>query len=138
MSKFILNLSLSLVFGCAVAMAQSPTDTSTSQMEKLDRGLIAFPTSAGKCFVSWRLLGTDDVYTSFEVLKNGDSYQKDIIKATSMTVNGSKTDNFQIVTFHNGQPVDTTAVVTPWDNCYLQLHLDRPDAMNGAAYNPND
>ncbi len=138
MSKFILNLSLSLVFGCAVAMAQSPTDTPTSQMEKLDRGLIAFPTSAGKCFVSWRLLGTDDVYTSFEVLKNGESYQKDIIKATSMTVNGSKTDNFQIVTFHNGQPVDTTAVVTPWDNCYLQLHLDRPDAMNGAAYNPND
>ena len=138
MSKFILNLSLSLVFGCAVAMAQSPTDTPTSQMEKLDRGLIAFPTSAGKCFVSWRLLGTDDVYTSFEVLKNGESYQKDIIKATSMTVNGSKTDNFQIVTFHNGQPVDTTAVVKSWDNCYLQLHLDRPDAMNGAAYNPND
>ena len=131
-------LIISFLICCGFSMAQSPTDTPVSQMEYLDRGLIAFPTTAGKCFISWRFLGTDDNSTSFEVLKNGVSYQKDIINATSMTVNGSKDDIFQVVTFHNGQPVDTTAVVTPWDNCFLKLHLDRPEKMNGADYNPND
>ena len=101
-----------LAFFCSVVYAQQP-NTPVSQMEKLDRGLIAFPTSSGKCFVSWRLLGTDDKSTTFELLKNGASLKKDIYEATSMTVTGSKSDNFQIVTLQNGVAVDTTAAVQP-------------------------
>ena len=132
----LIILSLLLCYG--VAQAQSPSDTPVSQMEKLDRGLIAFPTTAGNCYVSWRLLGTDNNYTSFEVLKNGESYKKNIYTATSMTVSGKNTDNFQVVTFQNGQPVDTTAAVTPWKDSYLKLKLDRPAKENGYNYNPND
>jgi rhamnogalacturonan endolyase len=107
-------------------------------MEKLDRGLIAFPTTSGKCFVSWRLLGTDNQNTTFELLKNGRLIKRDIYQTTSLTAPGSKTDTFQIVTLQNGVPVDTTAEVTPWDNSYLALKLDRPAKMNGKAYFPND
>ena len=68
--------------------AQKPSDTSVSQMEKLDRGLIVYPPTSGKCFVSWRLLGADDNNTTFEILKNGASLQKNIYKATSASVKG--------------------------------------------------
>ena len=126
-----------LAFFSLVVNAQQP-NTPVSQMEKLDRGLIAFPTSTGKCFVSWRLLGTDDNHTTFELLKNGASLKKDICEATSMTVSGSKSDNFQIVTLQNGVAVDTTAAVKPWEKAFLKVQLDRPAKQNGKAYFPND
>ena len=55
-----------------------------------------------------------------------------------MTVQGASTDVFQVVTWQNNQPVDTTAEVKPWSKSYLALHLDRPDAIGGSAYYPND
>ena len=46
-----------LVSVSAPALAQT---TPTSQMERLDRGVVALPGNGGGEFVSWRLLGTDD------------------------------------------------------------------------------
>ena len=118
-------------------MAQLP-NTPVSQMEKLDRGLIAFPTTSGKCFVSWRLLGTDDKHTTFELLKNGSSLKKDIYSTTSISVSGGQGDKFQVVTFQNGEPVDTTAEVAPWAQSFLKISLDRPADINDVGYYPND
>ena len=100
--------------------------TPVSQMEKLDRGLVVFPTTTGKVFVSWRLLGTDDSSTTFELLKNGEVVASDLSGATSMTVDGGANDEFQVVTLLNGLSVDTSAAVKPWANSYLELKLDRP------------
>ncbi len=118
--------------------AQKPSDTSVYQMEKLDRGLIVFPTTAGKCFVSWRLLGTDDNNTTFEILKNGQSLQKGIYKTTSASVTGTKDDVFQVVTYQNGIAQYTTPEVKPWDKAYLTIPLNRPEKVNGKNYFPND
>ena len=111
------------------AQAQKPQDTPVSQMEKLDRGLIAFPTTTGNCFVSWRLLGTDNERTTFELLKNGTSLKKDIYLNTSLSVPGTKDDVFQIVTVQDGVEVDTTAAVSPWSTAYLALKLNRPEKV---------
>lgn len=135
--KFLLA-TLALICVSASVCAQKPTDTAVSQMEKLDRGLIAFPTTSGKCFVSWRLLGTDDNNTTFELLKNSKSLTKNIYKTTSLSVSGNKTDKFQVVTFQNGVSVDTTKEVTPWSNAFLTIPLNRPEKVNGKAYFPND
>ena len=40
------------------------------KMEYLDRGLIAMPDRKGHLFVSWRLLGTEDPATTFNVYRN--------------------------------------------------------------------
>lgn len=118
--------------------AQKPSDTPTSQMEKLDRGLIVYPTTSGKCFVSWRLLGTDDKNTTFEILKNGTSLQKNIYKTTSASVSGTKNDVFQVATYQNGVLQSTTPEVKPWNQAYLQIPLNRPEKVNGKEYYPND
>ena len=128
--------------------AQTALSTPQSQMEKLDRGLVAFPTTKDKVFVSWRLLGTEaqapdplnnDAPVTFDLLKNGQAIAQDIAGATSMTVDGTADDEFQVVTLVGGKAVDTTPVVKPWAKSYLELKLDRPETgAQGGTYSPND
>ena len=128
--------------------AQTALSTPQSQMEKLDRGLVVFPTTKDKVFVSWRLLGTEvqatdplnnDAPVTFDLLKNGQPIAQDIAGATSMTVDGTADDEFQVVTLVGGKAVDTTPAVKPWAKSYLELKLDRPETgAQGGTYSPND
>ena len=52
-------------------VAQQNLVTPESQMEKLGRGVVALPQEKG-IFISWRLLGTDDARTTFDVLRDGE------------------------------------------------------------------
>ena len=131
-------------FCCLLAMmtgfAQKPSDTPVSQMEKLDRGLIVFPYAAGKYFASWRMLGTDDQNTTFELLKNGQPYKRNIYQNTCLSnISASSSDRFQVVTYQNGKAVETSPEIAPWSNYYLQLKLDKPaNGALGGTYSPND
>ena len=121
------------------ATAQRPDDTPVSQMEKLDRGLVVIKHSGGY-FVSWRLLGTDNQNTTFEILRNGTSVAKDISKSTSMNFKtGNADDTYQVVTYQNGVAVETTPAVASFNKGhYLELKLDRPADGSNYSYSPND
>ena len=139
----LLNKSLLLCGLVAWAVgihAQKPWGTPQSQMEKLDRGLVVFPTTAGKVFVSWRLLGTDDENVSFRLIKNAEKVlTPELTGATSLVTDGTVDDVFQIETILNGQAVDVTPAVKPWAKSYLELKLDRPETgAQGGTYSPND
>ena len=134
--KKILLLALFAIVGVQ-AFSQEP-NTPVSQMEQLDRGLIAIPGSSGKCFVSWRLLGTDDENTTFEVLKNGNPIKSNIYQTTSFMAAAGKDDVFQVATYQNGQKVDVTPEVKPWAQGYLRIPLNRPEKLDGKEYYPND
>ena len=136
---FVLMFTASMV-----GHAQKPSDTPVSQMEKLDRGLIVVKHTRSQYFISWRYLGTDDANTYFEVLRNGSSYRQNIYKSTCFNVSsgGKDTDTYQVVTWYAGQPIDTTAAVSPWTSTYLPIPLDKPadGTVNGSSYSytPND
>lgn len=112
-------------------------NTSVCQMETLDRGLVAFSPVPGQMFVSWRYLGTDNVNTTFQILKDGNLLKDNICEAISAMLNTS-TGNFQVVTVQNGVPTDTAAIVKPWAKQYLSLKLDRPSSVGSVSYTPND
>lgn len=123
--------------------AQKPSDTPSSQMEKLDRGLVVVKYPAGKgfkYFASWRMLGTDNKNTTFELLKNGESLKKDIYGVTSISdITATASDKFQVVTYQDGNVVETSSEVSPWTKYYLELKLDKPSAGElGGTYSPND
>ena len=125
------SLTLTLLLSALLPMgvfSQKPTDTPVSQMEKLDRGLVVIPYNLfGGHFVSWRLFGTDDANTTFELLKNGESVKSNIMQTTSVRLTGGKaTDKYQVVTYQNGKMVDTTPEVSPWAKYYLEVKLDKP------------
>ena len=126
--------------GVLNGFAQKPSGTPVSQMEKLDRGLVAIKTATtGSYFLSWRLLGTDNKNTVFSILRDGVAYAngRKYTNRTNFTVTGNASTKFQVVTWQDGVAVDTTEAVTPWDKTYMTLQLDRPTASD-CTYSPND
>ncbi|MBR5062214.1 MAG: rhamnogalacturonan lyase [Prevotella sp.] len=107
-------------------------------MENLKRGLVVVPASTGE-FVSWRLLGTDNDNTTFDVLRDGEVIAKDIINATCYSdKQGNASHHYQVVTKVNGEATDTTETVSPWSDVYYKLKLDRPANGTDYEYCPND
>ena len=138
MNKLRLYALLACASATCIAAAQN---TPLSQMEKLNRGVVALPASSGTGnFISWRMLGTDDEdATTFDILRNGVAVVKDVYKTNYTDAPGNKNSNYRIVTKVNGIAVDTTQAVTPWQQVYNPIKLDRPaTGAQGGTYSPND
>lgn len=58
-----------LSLGVLLAVRTLPADAAPSLLENLGRGVVAVRSSATDVFVSWRLLGTDPVGTSFNLYR---------------------------------------------------------------------
>ena len=117
--------------------------TPVSQMEKIDRAPVALPASSGKgIFLSWRFLGTDDLQTKFDIVRDGSTIKRDLTVSNYTDTYGAKTNSYEIVAKVNDVEVDRTKPVTPWSNIYLRQTLDRPagGTLDGAqyTYSPND
>ncbi|MBQ9187618.1 MAG: rhamnogalacturonan lyase [Prevotella sp.] len=113
--------------------------------EKLQRHVMAVPQAASgtSYLVTWRMLDTDDDYTTFDVIRNDQVIAKDINSCTNYRdTRGSKTAQYRIVTRRHGVAVDTTDAVAPWQDVYMQMQLDRPEGgtFHDATYDysPND
>jgi len=139
----------------SIALSSQAQVTPISQMEKLDRGLVAVPTSTTANFVSWRLLGTDDkANTTFDLLRDGTVIASNLTKTNYQDNSGSASAKYQVVTKVNGTETETSVEVTPWGKKFLSLKLNRPkggtisnwsntDTSKGPttgtyAYYPND
>ena len=115
--------------------------TPESQMEKLDRGVVVLPNNGRTpgCFVSWRLLGTDDARTVFDVLRDGEVIASDLEATNFVDREGSNAAKYQVVAKVNGKVVETSPATTRWAQRYLTLPLDRPaTGALGGTYSPND
>ena len=126
------------------SVAATAQVTSTNQMEKISRGVVALPAQSGEGkFISWRWLGYDEAGTSFDLLRNGEVIAHDITKTTSYTdAEGTSSSQYQVVTKVNGVEIDKTEAITPWSELYSTLQLNRPAAGSNASgtytYTPND
>ena len=115
--------------------------TPVSQMERLDRGVVALNASTGKGnFVSWRFLGTDDENTTtFDLLRGETVIAKDLYATNYEDAGGTATSTYRVVTKVDGEAVDTSAAVTAWGALYKTLTLNRPaTGAQGGTYSPND
>lgn len=118
--------------------------TPASQMEKLDRGVVALPRSSGSGkFISWRFLGTDDQErTTFNLLRNGTLIKPGLTVTNYEDAGGKNTSLYQVVTLVDGVPVDTSKAVKAMEQVWLKLPLDRPaggtTASGAYTYSPND
>ena len=117
--------------------------TIVSGMEQLDRGLVALPGQGGGIFVSWRLLGTDNPATVFDLYRNNSLIAEGLSTVTNYTDrSGSTTSRYRVVARNGNETLDSSDEVSPWDKVYLPLQLDLPaDGKIGNeayTYSPND
>ena len=139
-TKLLRGLALALPLTLLTVSTQAQ-NTPVSQMEKLDRGVVALPRTSGYGrFVSWRFLGTDDPdLTTFTLLRNGKSVKSGLTVTNYDDTQGNSTSQYQVVTVVGGEPVDTSAAITSWNQLWLKLPLDRPaNGAQGGTYTPND
>lgn len=111
-----------------------------SQMETLDRGLVALPAQGGTGnFVSWRLLGTDDkAKTTFDLKRGGTTIATDLTVTNYTDAEGTTSSQYQVITKVDGTITETSDAVSPWSDVYKKLVLDRPAAVGSVTYSPND
>lgn len=112
--------------------------TPESQMELLNRGVVALPQSKG-IFISWRLLGTDDARIKFDVLRDGAVIAEGLTVTNYSDSEGTTSAKYQIVGKVEDQVVETSPEVRPWTEAFMKLPLNRPaTGALGATYSPND
>ena len=115
------------------------TEAQTTQLEELDRGLVAVKNGTNT-FLSWRLLASDVENTTFDVLRDGKllSSAKNLTVTNVSVTGGTDASSYQVVTKIDDEPVDTSAAVTRWTDIYRSLRLDRPASQTDYHYFPND
>lgn len=118
--------------------------TMKRQVEALDRGMVAIKTEDG-VYLSWRLLGTDDAGTAFELYRDGQKITPSPIASSTNYLDASGTTESQYVlhTLEDGQDREQSKAIFVWENNYLDIPLDKPApgvTPDGKQYDyfPND
>lgn len=143
MSKKILSIFTAMAVAAVLAVPYMPFSAEAEsggipQMEYLNRGTVAI--KQGKTvYLSWRLLGTEDYDTAFDVYRGTQKIAtvSDSTNYTDTTVGSSYT----VVPV--GEPVSSGTAVTVNDTQYLTIPLDVPSggtSLDGEeyTYSPND
>ena len=127
-------------FLSAMLLCSNAQITPISQMEKLDRGLVALPANSGSGnFVSWRVFGTDNNNTRFDLVRNGTTIATDLEVSNYKDASGNSSSEYQVITKVNGETFSTSNPVKAWGEIYKKLKLDRPaTGAQGGTYSPND
>jgi len=100
------------------------------QMEYLNRGLIAVKVSNG-VFLSWRLSGTDDKNTAFNIYRNGTTLVNTAPLTSStnyVDAAGTLLSTYSVKPVLNGvvDETESNANVIPWSQQYKSIQLNRP------------
>ena len=138
----LLILSLSHFLNCHI-VAQTYR-TFPQQMERLDRGIVALPAQDKGFFVSWRLLGTDEKGTTFDLLRDGKTIAKGLTVTNFTDAKGSSASQYSVVThLPSATSPLTSAEMTAWSDLYRSIPLDRPEGGTTPdgrpyQYRPND
>ncbi|MBE0343270.1 rhamnogalacturonan lyase, partial [Paenibacillus sp. 28ISP30-2] len=134
----------------ASAVAVEQNRSGSIQLEKLDRGLVAAVTQGG-VFLSWRLLAqevngyspTGLTGANFNVYRDGKKISTVTDSTNYVDKEGSGKAVYRVASVVNGREKDRSAKVTPWQQGYYELPLQKPaDGVTPAGesytYSAND
>ena len=120
------------------------------QLEYLDRGLVAVPTSQG-VFLSWRLLGnevkgyseTGLTGVNFNVYRDGKKIATVNDSTNFVDKEGNSASKYYVSSILDGKELDQSSSVTAWGKAYYDLPLNKPaDGVTPAGesytYSAND
>ncbi|GIG29755.1 rhamnogalacturonan lyase [Cellulomonas marina] len=135
-AALLVGLGTGAAVGAPVAPAAvtppAPAGTGT-QVEWLDRGLVAVPTDDGT-YLSWRLLGTEVTGATpermtgadFHVYRDGTLVATVTDSTTWRDTSGAAGATYRVVPVVDGRETGPTGTVQPWSQGYLDVPLQKP------------
>ncbi|OMD37498.1 rhamnogalacturonan lyase [Paenibacillus odorifer] len=111
----------------AFGSLSSVSAASARQAEKLNRGLVAVKVSSG-IFVSWRLLGTEELSVSFNLYRNGTKVNvTPITDSTNYQDNaGTTSSSYTVRAIVGGIEQSDSPAANVWANNYLDVPIQIP------------
>ncbi|WP_428818744.1 cellulose binding domain-containing protein [Microbulbifer sp. MCCC 1A16149] len=122
------------------AGACTSTGGGNYQMENLTRGVTVVPTGNGN-LVSWRILGTDDPDVAFNLYRNGQKINSQLITGASnyLDRNGSAGAAYSVRAVTNGsEGAPAPAELVFNGNGFFDVPIQRPAGGSGYTYSAND
>ncbi|QGZ42742.1 rhamnogalacturonan lyase [Pseudoduganella flava] len=120
-----------------LALTQSAVAAQGKQVEKLDRGAVAIATANG-VFVSWRVLGTDDAETRFNIYRDGVKLNAAPLDVSNYAdAGGTASAAYAIRPVVKGKEKQAEAAQATWNQPYLRIPLQQPaggTTPDGVAY----
>lgn len=129
-------LAASVSFSASIVMPMTNTAHAASAryMEALDRGLVAMKTDSG-IYMSWRLLGTENYNTSFNVYKNNSLIATVSDSTNYLDASGTITDSYSVAPSSGAKCSAVTAFSSGENFIDIPLApLDDYIAPDGTAY----
>ncbi len=95
--------------------------------EKLTRGVVAMHKDNGGNFISWRLLDTDPIGATYNILRDGVEIAHAIEVCNYSDATGTASHKYQIqINDADGNIIETSPEAQTWTNIYKTLKLQRP------------
>ena len=110
------KLFLLALFGLMTAGASAQRVT-----DKIDRGVVAVPTSSGSYFVSWRKFGEEYYDTKYNLYRNGTLYKGDLEVPNCRVNDATANDTYEVEAVVNGKAQPKSAPVKPWTQTYFDV-----------------
>ena len=122
MRKIFLTLVLATIAMCG--FAQRVTD-------KLDRGLVAVPSSGSGNFISWRVFGEEYYDVTYNLYCNGSEIAKNLKTSNYTHTAGTATSKYQVAAVVRGVEQAKSAEVTRWNNQYIEVPTQKITGRDG-------
>jgi rhamnogalacturonan endolyase len=138
MKRIFLTIAIYFIFS-NLTMSQE------FQPENIGRGVVAVVLQDGGVYISWRLLATDPDSISFNVYRGVSKINQEPIASNTNFVDteGTGVDVYSVVPVIGGVEQEASQEISPWDQNYLTISLQRPDGGQtpddvNYTYSPND
>ena len=116
-----------------------------SQLENLDRGIVAVNMADTGVFISWRMLLTNPDTISFNIYRGEVKINDEPVTGSTnyLDEEGTGTDQYHVVSVLGGVEKESSDTISPWSQNYLTVPLQRPSggttpAGENYSYSPND
>lgn len=113
--------------------------------ENIKRDPVAVVLQDGGVYISWRLLASDPDSIKFNVYRGTVKINEEPIATSTnfIDTNGTVNDSYSVVPLINGIEQEASPVITPWNQNYKTIPLQRPNGgttPDGVSYtySPND
>ena len=123
-------LALVLAMAASMGFAQRFTD-------KIDRGLVAVPSSTSGNFVSWHIFGEEYYDVTYNLYCNGTKIAENLKVSCYNHSNGNASSKYQVAAVVKGVEQEKCAEVTRWNNGVLTIPVQKITGRDGTDVTSN-